>query len=442
MESSIFRGEDESRRVFSRLHIFKKSNTLLELLWTLGYLHDIDIGMNNRSTLPLKSLLLTLLLVSSVFMPTVAVLNADPVQVAVLGLENLNRDPRYDYLEGMVIGVLMYDLTRVDGIELVERARMDRIMDEQNLRLTGLLNDEDTAKQVGQLAGADALIEGNYAFLGREVIVNLSILMVDNGKTIPISVRGYTENTIHNLAEQIAEALTGTPVILAGIEGERSLLSLSDEEPGSIEFYCNFQQGEIFVDEEFYGYTPGGTTPTLLEDLSPGEHVIRVEAGANFGEIIWPEVTFQDWERTVNVRADRKSVIRASVYHFNDQLYRGRILIDESWRLEPGVTDRIALVEDISYTDRTGREIPVEMRLNGSVVNNLPLIILEIDADGESYTWTVDSEPDELDFDEDIGLLDIDFERDWYSNQYWYISVDVRRNDIWQGLHRGESRGD
>lgn len=399
--------------------------------------------MNSRSIpFSLKALLPAVIVLSSFFLPSLTALNADPVQVAVLGLENLNRDPRYDYLEGMVIGVLMYDLTRVDEIELVERARMDRIMDEQNLRLTGLLNDEDTAKQVGQLAGADALIEGNYAFLGREVIVNLSILMVDDGTTVPISVRGYTENTIHNLAEQIVKSLTGTPVILAGIEGERSLLSLSDEEPGSIEFYCNFQQGEIYVDEEFYGYTPGGTTPTLLEDLSPGEHVIRVEAGPNFGEIIWPEVVFQDWVRTVNVRADRKSVVRASVYHFNDQLYRGRILIDDSWRLEPGVTDRIDVREDLSYTDRSGRKIPVEMRLNGSIENNRPLIVLEIDADGETFRWNVDTELDELDFDEDIGLLDVDFERDWYSNRYWYISVDVRRNDIWQGLHRGEPRGD
>ena len=223
--------------------------------------------MNDRS-LPthLKTLLFAILIVAVSAVPMVPSLGAETVHVAVLGLENLNRDPRYDYLEGMIVGVLMYDLTRINDIELVERARMDRIIDEQNLRLTGLLNDEDTAKQVGQLAGADALIEGDYAFLGDEMIINMRILMTDEGTTFPISVRGYTENTIHNLAEQIVESLTGKPVILAGIEGERSLLSLSDEEPGSIEFYCNFIQGEIFVDEEFYGYTPGGTTPTLLED--------------------------------------------------------------------------------------------------------------------------------------------------------------------------------
>ncbi len=363
-------------------------------------------------------------------------LSGQSTQVAVLRLENLNRDPRYDYLEGMIIGVLMYDLTRVDGIELVERARMDRIIDEQNLRLTGLFNDEDTAQQVGQLAGADALIEGDYAFLGRELIINMRILMTDEGTTIPISVRGYTENSIHNLAEQIVEALTGMPVILAGIEGERSLLSLSDEEPGSIEFYCNFIDGEIYVDEEFYGYTPGGRTPTLLEDLSPGEHVIRVEGGNDFGEIIWPEISFVDWERTVDVKTGRKKVVRASIYHFNQLLYDARKIYSESWRLEPGVTDVIELNEDGSYIDRNGRSIPVSIRLNASIVDGRPVVLVEIDAEGKTYSWDVDGETDEIDIDDTAGPLEIDFGRDWYSNRYWSMDLSVRRTDVRQGMHR------
>ena len=391
--------------------------------------------MNDRFQLaPLSVLVLVAVIIAAG--PMIPSLGAESVHVAVLRLENLNRDPRYDYLEGMIIGVLMYDLTRIDDIDLVERARMDRIIDEQNLRLTGLLSDEDTAKQVGQLAGADALIEGDYAFLGREIIINMRILMTDDGTTIPLSVRGYTENSIHNLAEQIVEALTGKPVILAGIEGERSLLSLSDEEPGSIEFYCNFQQGEIYVDEEFYGYTPGGMTPTLLEDLSPGEHVIRVEAGNDFGEIEWPEVIFKDWQRTVEVKTGRKRVIRASIYHFNSLLYNARRLFRESWRLEPGTTEIIEIHEDVSYLDRSGRSIPVEIHLDASIENNRPVVIIRIDSDGDTYTWDFDRESDEIDFTELAGILEIDFELDWYSNRYWSIELTVRRTDIWQGMHR------
>ena len=77
-----------------------------------------------------------------------ASLGAQSVNVAVLGFENLNRDPRYDYLEGMIIGVLMYDLMKIDDIELVERNRMDRIFEEQKLRLSGLLKDTEKDSSV------------------------------------------------------------------------------------------------------------------------------------------------------------------------------------------------------------------------------------------------------------------------------------------------------
>ncbi len=379
-----------------------------------------------------------ILLILCVLTSGITALTAQNVNIAVLGVENLNRDPRYDYLEGMILGVMMYDFTRVDDVSLVERARIDRIIDEQNLRLTGLLNDEDTARQVGQLAGADYLIEGDYAFLGRDLVINMRIMDSAEGTTTAVSVRGYTENSIHELAEQIVKEITGKPVILAGIEGERSLLSLSDEEPGSIEFYCNFIDGEIFVDEEFYGYTPGGRIPTLLEDLSPGAHTIRVEGGNDFGEIIWPEILFVDWERTVDVKTGRKSVVRAVINHFNRLIINARDIYSESWHLEPGNTESIVVDEDGTYVDRNGKTIPVRIRMNASIEDERPVIHIRIDAEDENYSWDFDSEVDEINLEESAGPVEIDFERDWYSSHYWSVELTVRRNDLWQGMHRGE----
>ncbi|RKX87715.1 MAG: hypothetical protein DRP70_07885 [Spirochaetes bacterium] len=379
-----------------------------------------------------------ILLILCVLTSGITALTAQNVNIAVLGVENLNRDPRYDYLEGMILGVMMYDFTRVDDVSLVERARIDRIIDEQNLRLTGLLNDEDTARQVGQLAGADYLIEGDYAFLGRDLVINMRIMDSAEGTTTAVSVRGYTENSIHELAEQIVKEITGKPVILAGIEGERSLLSLSDEEPGSIEFYCNFIDGEIFVDEEFYGYTPGGRIPTLLEDLSPGAHTIRVEGGNDFGEIIWPEILFVDWERTVDVKTGRKSVVRAVINHFNRLIINARDIYSKSWHLEPGNTESIVVDEDGTYVDRNGKTIPVRIRMNASIEDERPVIHIRIDAEDENYSWDFDSEVDEINLEESAGPVEIDFERDWYSSHYWSVALTVRRNDLWQGMHRGE----
>ncbi len=391
--------------------------------------------MDYRSPQASSRLILLLTLLTLLF--TTLPLSADePVQVAVLGLENLNRDPRYDYLEGMIIGVLMYDLIRTEDISLVERARIERIFDEQSLRLSGLLSDADTAKQVGQLMGADYLISGDYAFLGRDVSVNLNLLNVDDSSITPFAVRGYTENTVHELAENIIEELLGKPIILAGTDGERSLLSLSDEEPGSIEFYCNFIDGEIFVDEEFYGYTPGGTVPTLLEDLSPGDHIIRLEAGPNFGEIEWPHMAFIDWQRTIKVKADRKSVLRASVYHFNSLIYDAMEIYRENWRIGGEYETSLSIREDSSFTDRNGRVVPVILVLDASTDGENINIAFTLDADGISKEWFIESNTDEIDFEEQVGPVEIEFERDWYSNSYWDFDIKLTRTDIHQGMHR------
>ena len=72
--------------------------------------------MNDRFQLaPLSVLVLVAVIIAAG--PMIPSLGAESVHVAVLRLENLNRDPRYDYLEGMIIGVLMYDLTRIDDID-------------------------------------------------------------------------------------------------------------------------------------------------------------------------------------------------------------------------------------------------------------------------------------------------------------------------------------
>lgn len=379
---------------------------------------------------------LLLIVLFALLIPSLPLFAGEPVHVAVLDLENMNRDPRYDYLEGMILGVLMYDLIRVDDVTLVERALLDRIIGEQGLRLTGLLSDTDTAKQIGQLAGADYLIGGDFAFLGQDMNVNLKLMDVNAGTIIPFSIRGYTENTVHELAEGVIEELTGEPIILQGTDGERSILSLSDEEPGSIEFYCNFEDGEIFVDEEFYGYTPGGTIPTLLEDLSPGEHTIRVEAGWDFGEVILPQMEFRDWERTVKVKADRKSVVRAVVRHFNSQIYDEMRIYRKNWRVGGTYENSLTVRDDASYIDMEGRHVPVYVELDANVVNGEILMTFRIEADGVSKEWTIDSNTEDIDIDETVGIIEFEFERDWYSNSYWDFDIELERTDLYQGMHR------
>jgi len=71
----------------------------------------------------------------------------------------------------------------VKGFDVVTRVRLNQIMDERRLKF-GNNFDPATFQQLGKLAGADAIVGGNYRVLGSTVALNLQILDVSKGTII------------------------------------------------------------------------------------------------------------------------------------------------------------------------------------------------------------------------------------------------------------------
>ena len=161
-----------------------------------------------------------------------------------------------------------------------------------------------------------------------------------------------------------------------------------------------------------------------------------MEAGNDFGVIDWPEVVFHDWEERVVVKAGRKSILRASISHFNDQLYNAKKLYGGRWRLESGAEEEISVEEDASYTDKFGRIVPVTLILNAELKENRPIVHLKVMAGRTSRSWDFDPSEEIIEMEEMIGPVELDFEQHWYSNRYWQIEIRLDRSDINQGMHR------
>ncbi len=294
-------------------------------------------------------------------------LPAAPVALAFLSIDNLSANPRYDYLEGIVRGVLLFDLANQEGLAVVNRGDLESILQEQELQLGSLAEDQGKALQVGKILGADYLLRGEYVSLGQEVQVTLRLLEVATARTLTFSERGASENMLHRLAEQIVERLTGRRVTFSSEEKERSILSLQDEKPGTIALHSHLVDAEIFLDGEFAGYTTGDMrVPFEIEDLRPGPHTVRIHL-QHFGVVKEPEITFHDWEQTVEVKPGRRHVVRARARHFNEivydlqQLLRRRI---DSEELAGGAEVRRS--HDASFTDREARLVPISFEIAAS----------------------------------------------------------------------------
>jgi TolB-like protein len=366
-------------------------------------------------------------------MPVAA--QALPVNIAFLSIDNLSANPRYDYLEGIIRGLLLFDLSGARDIEVVNRNDLDAILREQELQLSTLAEDQDKAIEVGRILGADYLLRGEYVFLGADVLITIRLVDVIQARTLTFSERGASENTLHAIAEQIIFRLSGRDVALQSEQHDRSIISLQDEKPGSVHLFSHLIDAEIFVDGEFVGYTTGDArVPFEIEDLSPGTHTLRIRL-PGFGVVKQPEITFHDWEEEVEIAPGKRSVVRARALGFNGIIYDLQKLVweDIEFReLEGGAAVRRE--HDASFVDREGKPVSIRLVATARRQGDLLTYVVEVDYQGIRHRWDLSGPIDERrDVRERVGKVEVRLDVD--SSE---VSYAIWRQDIEQGMHRDQ----
>jgi TolB-like protein len=134
----------------------------------------------------------------------------EKAKIAMLSVDNGSKDPRYDYLEGLLSGLILYDLSDIEDITIVERSSLENIMKEQELIMSDI--GESKAFQIGKVLGADYLLKASFVFLGTDIVLNATVMDVATSKSFVISDRGSTENLAHAVSEKIILKLTGRDV--------------------------------------------------------------------------------------------------------------------------------------------------------------------------------------------------------------------------------------
>ena len=360
-------------------------------------------------------------------------LQALPVNVAFLSIDNSSANPRYDYLEGIVRGLLLFNLSGARDIEVVNRSDLDDILREQELQLSSLAEDQNKAIEVGRILGADYLLRGEYVFLGSDVLITVRLLDVVSARTLTFSERGAGENTLHSISEQIIFRLTGREMSLQSDQHDRSIISLQDEKPGSVHLFSRLIDAEIFVDDEFVGYTTGDPrVPFEIEDLSPGTHRLRIHL-SSFGVVKQPEVTFHDWEEEVEIKPGKRSVVRAKARHFNEIIYDLQRLVREeiSFR-ELEAEGSVSREHDASFIDREGRPVPIELVAEARRRDDELEYTVVVSYDGEIHSYDL-SGPirEQREIREMIGKVEV-----WLEVDSSEVSYSVRRRDIAQNMFR------
>lgn len=357
------------------------------------------------------------------------------VRLALIGFENMENDNQHDYLSSLISAVLTDDLSNTDGIVLLERDRMDAILSEQKLQISGLF-DEGSAAEAGKLLSSDYLAGGNFLVIGTEVLVDITLIDIETGRVTSFSGRGNSEDTIHLAAEKIARLLTGNPHIFRSADSDKPIIKDSLLPPGSLKLFSPLSGARIYIDDEFYGYTTGNSRVPVEIELKPGPHRVQTDLGREFGVVIEPEILFRKWEKEFEIESGKSVTLEDPTRHFNDTLYRIHKILGDSRSFNNGSSTACNIQTDFSFQDREGFPISGNLTIVFTPADDGGLkaqVMLKYDYDRK--VWDIECEPDKtLEFEQTIGFVDLRIDIDSTYTNRTSASWSLWRNDVNQGM--------
>lgn len=127
--------------------------------------------------------------------------------VAVMPFENLNKDSSLDWLSGGIPDSLICKLQNVKELRLVERAYLNKILEEQKLGISGFV-DPKTAAKTGKILGADTVVVGSFQRSGAQIRIGGRFVKTETSEVIRAEqVTGKTDD-IFGLEDQLALKIT------------------------------------------------------------------------------------------------------------------------------------------------------------------------------------------------------------------------------------------
>ena len=120
----------------------------------------------------------------------------EQIVTAVSPFENLSADNELNYIGFQISEYLSTAMASIEGVTMVERGMLEKILKEQDFQLSGL-TDDTTVVEVGNLLNAGRIITGTYTVSGSAIDINGRIIEVETGKVLNAArVSGYFSDNL------------------------------------------------------------------------------------------------------------------------------------------------------------------------------------------------------------------------------------------------------
>lgn len=134
--------------------------------------------------------------------------------VAVLAFDNnsIGKDAAdYDGIGKGIAELLVTDIAGRSDVRVIERARVQALLDERDLTKAGSIDDE-TAIEIGKLLGVRHMVTGGFMNTGRQMVLTARTIEVETGKIsnpqrVQLASDGDVLALIGNLSSRLATSM-------------------------------------------------------------------------------------------------------------------------------------------------------------------------------------------------------------------------------------------
>ena len=126
--------------------------------------------------------------------------------IAIVNFKNNSRESGYDYLSTSIPEALTTQMMQKTALPFTERLNIEKSLEEMRMGLMAIV-DEETAPELGKLAGASQLVLGSFEVVGKDITIYARLMDTETGKIIVSDKESGRLKNIHKIEEMLVDKL-------------------------------------------------------------------------------------------------------------------------------------------------------------------------------------------------------------------------------------------
>ncbi|MDO8734540.1 MAG: CsgG/HfaB family protein [Elusimicrobiota bacterium] len=127
--------------------------------------------------------------------------------IAVLNFKNNSPNKNWNYIESAVAEIFTSNLAGNSDFRVVEREKLNKILEEQKLNQSGIV-DEVAAVKIGKILGATEIVLGSITQLGKTIVISARLIKVETGEIYAgETVNGEKEEELPEMVKKLSDKI-------------------------------------------------------------------------------------------------------------------------------------------------------------------------------------------------------------------------------------------